>query len=58
MQADKIRRLITSAMDELLERIRNSYTTRKGWDTARKYILGLMSGAERKNGDKTLHIDG
>ncbi len=50
MKTDKIRELITSARDELLERIRDSYTTRNGWNTARKYILGLMSGAEWKNG--------
>ncbi len=50
MEAEKIREWITSARDELLERIRDSYTTQKGWKTAKKYLLGLMSGAERKNG--------
>jgi len=50
MKAEKIQKLITNASDKLLERIKDSYTTRNGWNTARKYILGLMSGAERKNG--------
>ncbi len=50
MEAEKIREAITSARDELQERIRDSYTTRNGWKTAQRYILGLMSGAERKNG--------
>ncbi len=50
MEAEKIRKEIARASDELLDRIRDSYTTRKGWNTARKYIYGLMSGAERKNG--------
>ncbi len=34
MKADKIRELMTSARNELLERIRDSYTTQKGWNTA------------------------
>ncbi len=50
MKIDKMQELIISAKDELLERIRDSFATRKGWNTARKYIHGLMSGAERKNG--------
>jgi len=50
MEAEKIRKEITRASDELLDCIRDSYTTQKGWNTARKYIQGLMSGAERKNG--------
>ncbi len=49
MEAEKIGELITKASDELLEQMKDSYTTRNGWNTARKYILGLMSGAERKN---------
>ncbi len=50
MEGEKIREVITRAGDELLARIRDSYATRNGWNTARKYILGLMSDAERKNG--------
>ncbi len=50
METEKIREEIENASNELLERIRDSYRTRKGWETARKYIVGLMSGAERKNG--------
>ncbi len=50
METEEMLEQITRASDELLERIRGSYTTRNGWNTARKYILGLMSGAERKNG--------
>jgi len=50
MEAEKMGELMTRARDELLERIRDSYTTRNGWNTAQKYILSLMSGAERKNG--------
>ncbi len=50
METEKMRKEITRASDELLDCIRDSYTTRKGWNTARKYIQGLMSGAERKNG--------
>lgn len=50
MASEKMREEITRASDELLERIKDSYASRTGWNTARKYILGLMSGAERKNG--------
>ncbi len=50
METEKIREEIEIASNELLERIRDGYATRKGWETARKYIVGLMSGAERKNG--------
>ncbi len=50
MEAEKIREELTNASNELLKRIRDSYTIQKGWNTARKYILGLISGAERKNG--------
>jgi len=47
MEAEEMRKERTRASDELLDCIRDSYTTRKGWNTARKYIQGLMSGAER-----------
>jgi len=50
MEAEEMRKELTRASDELLDCIRDSYATRKGWNTARKYIHGLMSGAERKNG--------
>jgi len=50
MEAEKMRKGMTRAGGELLDCIRDSYTTRKGWETARKYIHGLMSRAERKNG--------
>jgi len=50
MEVEKIKEWITNITDELLEQIRDSYTTKKGWETAKKYMLGLMSGAERKNG--------
>jgi len=50
MEAEKMRKEIRRASDELLDCIRDGYTTRKGWNTARKYIHSLMSGAERKNG--------
>ncbi len=47
MEAEKIHKEIARASDELLDRIRDSYKSGKGWNTARKYIHGLMSGAER-----------
>ncbi len=50
MEAEKMRKEIARASDELLDRIRDSYKSGKGWNTAGKYIHGLMSGAERKNG--------
>jgi len=48
MEAEEMREEITRAYDELLDCIRDSYTTRKAWNTARKYIHGLMSGAEKR----------
>ncbi len=51
MEAEKMRKEMARASDELLECIRDSYTTRKGWNTARKYIHGLMSGAEKRVAD-------
>jgi len=50
MEAEEMGKEITRASEELLDCIRDSYTTRKGWNTMRKYIHGLISGAERKNG--------
>ena len=35
---------------KLLEGIKGVYKDRRGQENARKYILGLLSGAERKNG--------
>ncbi len=50
MKAEEMRERLISGREELLERIRESYRTQKGWETAGKYIQGLLSGAERKNG--------
>jgi len=47
MEAEKMRKEITRASDELLDCIRDGYITRKGWNTAQKYICGLMSGAKK-----------
>ncbi len=50
MKAEEMLERLMNRREELLERIRESYRTQKGWETAGKYIQGLLSGAERKNG--------
>lgn len=50
MRAEETKEWVIDLRNKLLGRIRDGYTTQKGWETAKKYILALMSGAERKNG--------
>jgi len=50
MDATKIKTTITTAIDEVINRLKTRFPSRSGKEMARRYITGLMSRAERKNG--------
>ena len=50
MEEAKIKEALEIGIDEVVERIRDRFMSRSGYETARRYITGLLSTAERKNG--------
>jgi len=46
----ELKPVIASELDELTEKIGGCFKSRKSLEMARKYMLGLMGNAERKNG--------
>jgi len=46
----ELKPVIASELDGLTEKIGGCFKSRKSLEMARKYMLGLMGNAERKNG--------
>jgi len=50
MTGDQLTQRYSDEIEGLIQRIGKRYVTRNGRETAQKYLLGLLSSAERKNG--------
>jgi len=50
MREEELRQQVEREINDLMGQIGKRYATRNGRETARRYLLGLMSNAERKNG--------
>jgi SRSO17 transposase len=50
MDINTIKSTLNESVAELMEKISHNFSDRRGRQLARQYIIGLMSGIERKNG--------